>query len=93
MGNNNQLAINNIMNNNVANNIEENVPQNLLFTSPDQLQSAQDKCYQEGTKNNQPILSAEGSHSAQGYNLPGDVNGFNIMAQMQLTTYAYQTTA
>jgi hypothetical protein len=77
VGNNNQVAINNIMKNNVANNLE-NVPQNLLFTSSDQLQSAQDRSvYCEGTKNNQPILSADGSHSAQGYNLPGDVNGFN----------------
>ena len=77
VGNNNQVAINNIVNNGGENNLE-NVPQNLLFTSPDQLQSAQDRSvYCDGTKNNQPILSAEGSHSAQGYNLPGDVNGYN----------------
>ena len=72
----NKVKINNIINNNVEN-VEE-LPQSILFTSPKQLQDAQDRSvYCEGTKNNGPIVSANDSHSAQGYNLPGNINGFN----------------
>ena len=73
--NNNKVKIENIIKNN--NNVEK-LPQSLLFTSPKQLQNAQDRSvYCEGSKNNEPIISANDSHSAQGYNLPGNINGYN----------------
>ena len=76
VGNNNQVQIKNILNNNIEN--VEKLPQSILFTSPKQLKDAQDRSvYCEGTKNNEPILSASNSHSAQGYKLPGNINGYN----------------
>ena len=73
--NNNKVKIENIIKNN--NNVEK-LPQSLLFTSPKQLQNAQDRSvYCEGSKNNEPIISVNDSHSAQGYNLPGNINGYN----------------
>ena len=76
--NNNEVKIDNIMNNNNNNNNVEKLPQSLLFTSPNQLQNAQDRSvYCEGSKNNEPIRSANNLHSAQGYNLPGNINGYN----------------
>ena len=72
----NQVKINNIVNSNVEN--VEKLPQSILFTSPNQLQNAQDRSvYCEGSKNNDPIVSANDSHSAQGYNLPGNISGYN----------------
>ena len=63
---------------NKSNNNVEVLPQSLLFTSAEQLQNIQDRSvYCDGTKSNEPIVSSPDSHSAQGYNLPGNINGFN----------------
>ena len=61
-----------------SNNNEVKLPQSLLFTSPEQLKDAQNRnVYCNGLKNNEPIRTSENSHSAQGYDLPGEINGYN----------------
>ena len=65
--------------NTVSNSVEEKevvVPQNLLFTTPEQLKKAQDRSITcDGKPNNAPIKSADVMHSAQGYG--GEITGYN----------------
>jgi hypothetical protein len=77
VGENSELSIQQIVKEE-TNNVNTNTPYSLLFTSVDQLHNAQDRSvYCDGKKNNDPILMNNDAHSAQGYNLPGDINGFN----------------
>jgi len=69
-------------NNNVASNASNAsnvvVPQNLLFTSSDQLKKAQDRgitC--DGKPNNAPVTSGNVMFSAQGYGHESGISGFN----------------
>ena len=76
-------AANNVANNvanNAANNADNSVvvPQNLLFTSSDQLRKAQDrgiKC--DGKPNNAPVVSGNVMFSAQGYGHESGISGYN----------------
>lgn len=65
--------------NTVSNTVEEKevvVPQNLLFTTPEQLKKAQDRSITcDGKPNNAPIKSADVMHSAQGYG--NEITGYN----------------